>query len=126
MAAKREREEKVQIWLDPEDDNEARILDTLKHFMKERGMSKKHVVMWAVEVLRASEWRNDFTPTEGRFEQLEYKLNLILEKIENGTFSTPEERLQAIDDFKKARKNLGEMEQSISNRYRELDFDDES
>lgn len=124
MAAKREREKKFQFWFDPENPDEARVLETVNHFMRERGLTKKQVFIWAMEVLRAAEWRNDFMPTEGHFEQLEFKLNLILERIENGTFATPEERLQAIDDFKKARKNLGEMEQSISNRYRELDYDE--
>lgn len=125
MGAKRDREKKVQFWLDPENDTEARALETVNYFMSEYQKTRKQVFLWALEVLRAADWRNDFMPQDTQFSDMERKLNLILDQLQSGVYITPEDRRGAIDEYNATRKHLGEIEQSISSRYRELDFDDD-
>lgn len=124
MAAKRKREKKFQIWLDPENDTEARALETVDYFMNEYGKTRKEVFLWALEVLRVSEWRNDFVPEDAQIAEIRHNLNLLVEQIRNGTLPGLSGQSN-VAEHKEVRKRLGEIEESISSRYRELDFDDE-
>lgn len=124
--AKRDREKKVQFWLDPEDaGKEARALETVAYFMKEHNMSQKEVYMWGIEVLRAAEWRNDFLTEDTRISMLQRHLERLIERLERGEFSNMVMKQEAMQDVEQARKDLTEMEKSTANRYRELDFDNE-